>query len=536
MSELRRGGLHLGAGTVVSRILGFVRAAALAAVVGTIGSRAADAFAIANQLPNNVFWLISSGVFSAVLVPQIVRSSRHDDGGAAYINKVITLGLVFLTGVTAVALAASPWLVSIYTRDWPPAQLQLAIAFALWCLPQILFYGVFSLFGETLNARRQFAPAAWAPLANNVVALVGLGIFAVAFGIYPGATGGVSMWTPAMIAVLAGTTTLGVIAQSVVVVVALRRAGIRFRPDFRWRGMALGTVSRVAMWTFALVIIGQLLGIVQAQVAGLATGEGASVFAASTAWLLFMLPYSVIAVSIGTVFFTRFSEHGATGDLRSLAAEVGPTARLLVIAMIGASCAMIVIALPISRFFTDTSDAAAAFALVLITYLVALVPFALLFLFQRVFYALNDARTPFLYTCVQAVVLLAGTLVLPSIVPVAYLAAGVALVQSLATTVQMVLAAILLRRKIGPLEGRASLVATTRSLVAAAIAAAASIPLLWSLVGADLNGWAMTGRIQGLIAAACGSALFVVVFAAVLLLLRDPTATNIYNSLRRRKQ
>lgn len=533
MSGLRQGGLHLGAGTVVSRILGFIRAALLAAVVGTIGSRAADAFAVANQLPNNVFWLISSGVFSAVLVPQIVRSSRHDDGGAAYINKVITLGLVFLAGVTAVALAASPWLVSIYTRDWPAAQLQLAVAFALWCLPQILFYGVFSLFGETLNARGQFAPAAWAPLANNLVALGGLGVFAIAFGVYPGATGSVLIWSPAMVALLAGTTTLGVVAQSVVVVIALRRAGIKFRLDFRWREVSLGSVSRVATWTLGLVIIGQLLGIVQSQVAGLATGRGPSVFAVSTAWLLFMLPYSVIAVSIGTVYFTRFSEHSANGDLRSLAADAGSTARLLVVTMIGATFAMIVIALPISRFFTDTADAAAAFALLLIAYLVALVPFALLFLFQRVFYALNDARTPFLYTCVQAIVLLAGTLLLPSLVSVAFLAAGVALVQSIATTFQMVLAAILLRRKIGPFGGRATLTATGRSIVAAAIAGAVCVPPLWLLVGTGLDGWAMADRAQGLAVAAGGAVLFAAIYAATMLTLRDPTARGMYRALRR---
>ena len=180
-----RGGIHLSTGVVASRALGFVRAALLAWVVGTIGSRAADSFALANQLPNNVFFLISSGVFAAVLVPQVVQSSHHADGGEAYVNKILTVGLCLLAGVTVAAIAIAPWLIELYTQGWGASQLGLAVAFALWCLPQIFFYGVFSLFGEVLNARRQFLPAAWAPLANNLVAIAGLLIFAWVFGSSP---------------------------------------------------------------------------------------------------------------------------------------------------------------------------------------------------------------------------------------------------------------------------------------------------------------------------------------------------------------
>lgn len=506
----------------------------LAAVVGTVASEAADAFAIANQLPNNVFWLISSGVFSAVLIPELVRSTRDADGGAAFLNKLLTLGLVIITAVAVAAVAISPWLVSIYVHDWPPAQFNLAVIFAFWCLPQILFYGAFSLFGEALNSRGRYAPAAWAPLANNVISLAGLGVFAAVFGVFPTATGRVDAWTSPMIALLAGSATLAVAGQALVVAIAMRKAGLHFRLDFRWKGVSLGTASRAARWTFGLVLIGQLLGVVQTQVASIASGQGASTFASTTAWLLFMLPYSVIAVSIGTVYFTRFSEHGASGDTRALAADIALPLRTLLVTMLGAGGAMILIALPISRFFTDSADAAVSLAFVLLAYLVALVPTSLLFLFQRAFYAMGDARTPFAYTCVQATLILAGTLALPALVPVTMLAAAVALVQSLAAIIQTALAAWLLRRRIGPIGVRTALGSLWRSALAILIAGGICAPLIWTLLGANIDGYAMHGRLEGLTTAAAIGIVFAGLFGVVMFWLRDPILRRLYRDLRPR--
>ena len=104
MTSLGRASALLGAGTLVSRLTGLLRTIVLVGVIGSNASAAADAFAVANQLPNSVFNLISVGVLTAVIVPQIVKASTHDDGGNAFISKLFTLGTVVLIGATAVAI------------------------------------------------------------------------------------------------------------------------------------------------------------------------------------------------------------------------------------------------------------------------------------------------------------------------------------------------------------------------------------------------------------------------------------------------
>ena len=122
--------------------------------------------------------------------------------------------------------------------------LALATAFAYWCLPQIFFYGLYALLGEVLNARRIFGPFTWAPVLNNSSRSPASSSSSCSFGVDPDGARTADDWTPEMIALLAGTATLGIVVQAVVLFFFWRRTGLRFRPDFRWRGVGLGTAGR----------------------------------------------------------------------------------------------------------------------------------------------------------------------------------------------------------------------------------------------------------------------------------------------------
>ncbi len=241
MSGIGRASVLIGAGTIVSRLTGFLRAVVLVSAVGAT-TGAGNAFAIANQLPNNIYAIISTGLLTAVIVPQIVKAAQHDDGGRAFVSKLFTLGTVVLVVVTALATIAAPWLVRLYAPGFPPDQQALATAFAYWCLPQILFYGLYALVGEALNARRVFGPFTWAPIVNNVVSIAGFVVFILLFG----STEAVEAWTPEMVALLAGTATFGIVVQAVILLMFWRRTGLHVRPDFRWRGVGLNHLGRLA--------------------------------------------------------------------------------------------------------------------------------------------------------------------------------------------------------------------------------------------------------------------------------------------------
>jgi len=517
-----RASAFLASGTIVSRILGFVKAIIVAATIGVVGSAGADAFAVANALPNTVYVIVAGGVLSAVLVPQIVRAGAHADGGSGYINKLLTVALVILAGATILATALAPLLTLVYGATLPQATLDLAIAFAWWCLPQIFFYGLYTLLGEVLNARRSFGPFTWVPVLNNIVAIAGLLVFAWAFGVDPDGARAADEWTPAMIAVLAGTATLGIAVQALVLFWFWRRIGLRYRPDFAWRGVGLGTAGRMAGWTFGMLLLTTLAGIVQTLVLGTASGENASIAAVDYAWLIFMLPHSVITVSIATAYFTRMSEHAAADDLDRVRADLSGAIRGITLIINLAAAVLLVIAYPFAAVFETASFAdTAALGNVVIAFTLGLVPFSTLFVVQRTFYALGDTRTPFRFTLFQVIVFIAGALACLAL-PKDVLAAGIALTTTIACIAQLVLAAWLLRRRLHTLDASRIGRGFGRSFLALVLPLAAGIGLLVLLGGTTEGGFAVSGILGSVVSMAIIGSVMAVLYFAGLWLLRSP--------------
>lgn len=533
MSSLGRASALLGAGTLVSRVTGLVRTIVLVAAIGSI-SKAGDAFGVANQLPNNVFTIIQTGILTAVIIPQIVKAGAHKDGGRAYISKLFTLGTVVFLAATAVAILLAPWLVFIYAKGYSPDQLALATAFAYWCLPQIFFYGLYALIGETLNAKRVFGPYTWAPIVNNVVSIIGFLIFIAMFG---NDRNLVEMWDPTMIAVLGGTATLGIALQAGLLLFSWRRTGLRLRPDFRWRGVGLRHVGTLAGWTFLMVIAGQLAGLVQSTIVSESTGHP-SVFFMQAAWLVFMLPYSIFAISIGTPYFTQIAEHASEGRHDDVRSDVARCIRIISLFVVGSGIALAVAAVPATRIFTTTAEQAVQAAPVLICYLVGLLPLALLFIVQRAFYAYGDTRTPFYFTLVQVALIIGLSVIAGAVAPIEQLAAAIALGQSVAGIVQTIVAIWILRNRLGGLELPQTLLSLVRFAIAAVPAGLAGWGV-YNLLGAG-SGWIVghsgsdfLDRILGAVGTGVIGLASVIVYVVVLLLLRAPELSAATRMLRR---
>ncbi|MGO8608773.1 lipid II flippase MurJ, partial [Rhizobium johnstonii] len=111
------------------------------------------------------------------IVPQIVKAAAHTDGGSRFVSKLLTLGTVILVAVTVLIMAVAPLLITLFAPNYTPEQTALAVSLAYWCLPQLLFYGLYALLGEVLNARKVFGPYSWAPTVNNLVSIAGFGVF-----------------------------------------------------------------------------------------------------------------------------------------------------------------------------------------------------------------------------------------------------------------------------------------------------------------------------------------------------------------------
>jgi putative peptidoglycan lipid II flippase len=541
--SVAKSSLLMAGGTITSRILGFIRTIVLALTIG-VTTDAADAFGVANQLPNNVYAIIAGGVLSAVLVPQIVKAKSHKDGGLGYIDRLLTLAIVVFATVTVIATVAAPFLISIYTTGWSPAQLALATAFAYWCIPQLFFYGLYAMLGEVLNARSAFGPYMWAPVLNNVVGLIGLVSFLVIFGADPTGARSVESWGPGQIALLGGSATLGVAAQSLILFLSWKKIGINFSLNFSWRGVGLRPAMKAATWTLAMAFVTQVGGLVQTLVASRAVADRsetmviASVAALLIAWLIFMLPHSVVTVSVATAYFTKMSEHVQAKRIDLMKTDLRSALRIVVLVNMFSSIALILLSYPVARVFVGEYPSTVALGNVLFATMFGLIPFGFVFMFQRAFYALEDTRTPFIFTTIQIAFHISGSTVLFFTMTSEFLVMSLAGLTSATLLIQALVAYLFLRPRIGrigaPPKGEGL---TLRVMVAAVATALVGYGMIFAL-GGTAEGSLALGSIVGAVTVifATGT-LMLSVYVLVLRLLGvpeiDPALKGIRGILRR---
>ena len=376
--------------TLVSRITGFTRIVLLAAILGAALS---SAFTVANQLPNLIAALALEATFTAIFVPVLARAERDDpDGGTAFVRRLVTLATALLLVATVLSVAAAPLLVDLMLGSDPQVNRPLTTAFAYLLLPQVLFYGLSSVFMAILNTRNVFGPPAWAPVVNNVVAIATLGLYLLVPGelsVDPVEMGN------AKLLVLGIGTTLGVFAQCAVLLAAIRRERISLRPlwgiDDRLK--QFGTMA-AAMVLY--VLISQIGLIVGNQIASAAAASGPAIY--NYTWLVLMLPFGMIGVTVLTVVMPRLSRNAAADDTPAVLADLSLSTRLTMVTLIPVVAMMTVggpaigSALFAYGNFGEVDAGYLGMAITLSAF--TLIPYALVLLELRVFYARRAAVDP----------------------------------------------------------------------------------------------------------------------------------------------
>lgn len=395
--------------TLVSRITGFIRVVLLAAILGAALS---SAFSVANQLPNQIAALVLEATFTAIFVPVLARAERDDpDGGAAFVRRLVTLATALLLATTVVSVAAAPLLVKLMLGGDPQVNEPLTIAFAYLLLPQVICYGLSSVFMAILNTRNIFGAPAWAPVVNNVVAIATL----VAYLLVPGelSVDPVRMGN-AKLLVLGLGTTAGVVAQTAVLLVAIQRERISLRPlwgiDDR-----LKRFGAMASAMVLYVLISQIGLVVTNQIASTSAASGPAIY--YYAWLLLQLPFGMIGVTVLTVVMPRLSRNAAAGDDPAVLADLSLATRLMMITLIPIVALMTVGGPAIgSALFAygnfgdvDAGYLGAAVSMSAFT----LIPYAMVLLQLRVFYAREQPWIPIAIIVVITAVKIAASLLAP---------------------------------------------------------------------------------------------------------------------------
>ncbi|MFF3339275.1 murein biosynthesis integral membrane protein MurJ [Streptomyces flavidovirens] len=446
----------MAAGTLVSRLTGFVRSLVITAALGA--ALLGDTFTIALTLPTMIYILTVGGGLNSVFVPQLVRAMKNDeDGGEAFANRLLTLVMVALGAIVALAVFAAPLLIrlmSVPIADDEAAN-SVAVTFARYCLPTIFFMGVHVVMGQILNARGKFGAMMWTPVLNNIIMIATFGLFIWVYGTSAESQMGVRTIPDEGVQLLGVGTLLGLTVQALAMIPYLRETGFRFRPRFDWKGHGLGKTVKLAKWTVLFVLANQAGVLVVTQLAtaaGKASGkDGAGILAYSNAQLIWGMPQAIITVSVMAALLPRISRAAHDNDPGAVRDDISQGLRNSAVAIVPVAFAFLALGVPMcTLLFASTGhEGAQAMGFTLMAFGLGLIPYSVQYVVLRGFYAYEDTRTPFYNTVIVAAVNAAASAACYFVLPAQWAVVGMAASYGLAYAIGVGVAWRRLRNRLG---------------------------------------------------------------------------------------
>jgi putative peptidoglycan lipid II flippase len=447
--SLARASALMSGGTVLSRATGMVRLIAITAALGIAESRLADAYNLANTVPNLIYQLILGGILGSVFVPVIVELMETEEQDKAWeaISAIINLSVVILAAVTVLGILAAPWIAGFYAArlEGGQAELQRQVMTFLVRLfaPQILFYGLAAITASLMNAHKRFGAPMYTPVLNNLVVIFVFVAFHRLFGREGLGTGSAQLWLIGL------GTTLGVVMMALAQLPFLRGLG-----PYRWTLLpshpSVRKVARLSVFVVGFVVASQI-GFLLVQ--WLANAQQGGYSAYFTAFTFYLLPISLFGLSVMTALLPDMSRHAVNqswGEFRErLSLGIRTTNFLLLPAAVGyfiLGHAILGIVLENGVMTAQSVDLVTE---VLQLFVLGLPQAAIFFLFVRAFYAMQDTKSPFLIVCL--IVVLNAVINFPLFAW--FEVAGLALGQAVANTVAIVLAGWSLSSRIHGIDG-----------------------------------------------------------------------------------
>ncbi|WP_302061403.1 murein biosynthesis integral membrane protein MurJ [Streptomyces sp. A3M-1-3] len=488
----------MAAGTIVSRLTGFLRTLVMAAAIG-IGTLN-DSYQVANTLPTMIYVLVGGGALNAVFIPQLVRAMKEGDG-EAYANRLLTLVVVLLGGVTSICVLAAPLLIPMMSAKFAsdPHTIDVAVAFARYCLPTMFFMGIHVVLGQILNAHGRFGAMMWTPVLNNLVVIATFGGFIWAFGSFTASGVSPANITPEGVRLLGIGTLLGLAVQALAMLPYLREAGFKLRLRFDWKGQGLGKAAGLAKWTFLFVLANQFGMIVVTQLATWAGAiaekqgySGTGITAYNYALLLWQMPQAIITVSVMTAVLPRISRSAHDGDTAAIRDDISYGLRTSAVAIVPSAFAFLALGVPIaSLLYAGSGAGARGVGYVLMAFGLGLIPYSVQYVVLRGFYAYEDTRTPFYNTVIVALVNATASAMCFAVLPPRWAVVGMGASYGMAYAVGVGVAWRRLRKRLGgDLDGQ-RIRRTYARLISASIPAALAGGAVALLLSSNLGGGAL---------------------------------------------
>jgi putative peptidoglycan lipid II flippase len=524
--------------TVLSRILGMLRDIAIASLGA---KRITDAFVFAFRIPNLFRRLFGEGALAGAFVPVFTETGRKEgqSSAAALLANAMGLLAVFLavlTVVIQVGIVLYGWGQNLWSGELSADGLnrQLLLVMTLIMLPFMISTCLLALASSALNCRGHFSYPAFAPCVLNICVVV------AAWWVAPHWQG-----DRAHLLIISLSVTAASILQLVGVLWIMKAHGLPIRPTLRPIHPGIRTMLRLMGPTVLALGFPQLSSFFEGWVIWFFTktsdrpvmeffgraiqlplheGTQMHVYNASQ---LYQFPMGVLAISLGVAVFPLLSRYAARGEMHNLRDGLNRALRVALMEGIAAGVGLLVLAGPITEVIychgKFTAGDVGEVAGILRAYVVGMWAYCTYQILLKAFFSIKETIQPLKVVAVMAVVHMAMVVSLIWVPGLGAKAFGVAT----ATTISLdvVVLAILLRKRLGRIGARKLIASTARSCAASAVMAATILLLRW----------AMPGRPAWQIVAACvpaGAAVFLLTAKA----LRSPELGEILGSLRRQPQ
>jgi putative peptidoglycan lipid II flippase len=521
----------MAAGSLVSRMIGFVRNALIGI---TLGAGIGDAYTSAQFLPGQIYELLLGGILSSVLIPLLVRRRKSDpDGGLEFTRKLLTFAVVSLGIATLLVVAAAPLITAIQaSSDNTDNYKNLVTHFAYLILPIIFFTGLSALIGAVLNVRGHFAAPTWAPILNNLVVIATCGVFIMVFSKDDLTVDNISSGA---ILLMGLGTLLGMVVQALGLLPALRKVGFTWK--WRWdpRSLGLGEIGKLAGWMLCYVAANQIAIFVVVRILNRVAGkDSASVLAFNNVFLLTMMAHGIIGVSVMTALLPKMSAAAADGRYGEVSADLSRGIRLTATALAPIAVVYGVLAAPISVMLFQGGKYTNANALqtgtVLAVAAFAVIPLSISYLCTYAFYSLQGNKTAALINLPVVAVRIGAYLVFAAVLSSSRSAAGMTAGNAISYLVSALISLAVLRRRIGRLNLGSVAAALAKVAAAAAIAAVLGIVVVRLLPGAG----APDGRGQAFVQILAGGAVILLAYLLAATLLRVREVSQVVGMVRRK--
>ncbi|MDI6716261.1 MAG: murein biosynthesis integral membrane protein MurJ [Actinomycetota bacterium] len=425
--------------TTFSRLTGYLRVFALAFALG--GTVIADTYNTANIMPNILFELVMGGVLASAVIPVYVdyltnASKKETD---YIVSNSLNIMFAFGVGLSLLGVIFAEYFVKAITYLEPARATPTMVFFFRIFALQIMFYALTSIFVSILNSNRKFMMPMAAPIFNNLTV-----VFTV-FGLYLP----ISRNNPDLaLLVLAIGTTAGVAMMAIVQIPSVLRTGFKYRPVFNLKDKAIKRIISLGLPMIGFAIAVQISTWV---IYSLAQKIKMGPTAYQYSLMFFQLPYAIFAVSVITAIFPELSEQYSRNDLKKFKRTLSLGLRATSFIVIPASATLLVLSHPIISLALQYGkfgpEAVNITAQTLRFFALGLLSYSLYNMLTRVYYSLQDTKTPMKISMLCVPVQVALNFSFIGVLGVRGLALGYALTLTFAVVAQL----YFLRKKIGPL-------------------------------------------------------------------------------------